>query len=84
MTDLRGETTTDDIEEIAQKIINSFVWSSTPQGATYWDNVYNNLREIVQEVRDCRYCGEQITLNSSKVWVHTNTRLERCTSVATP
>lgn len=83
MTDLSEGTTTNHIEKIAQEIKDSFVWSSTPQGATYWNNVYDNLRYIADEIRYCRHCGKEITLHLGK-WFHFDTVSPDCGLVATP
>lgn len=34
----------------ADNILSGFVWSFTPQGFDYWQQVYNNLKSLAESV----------------------------------
>ena len=41
----------DELEALAQNILEGFSWEDSPQGEDYWDTVHNNLLDMADAAR---------------------------------
>ena len=47
------------IRSIINNLASGFFWGCTPQGYDYWNEVKNNLEEMLKNY--CPHCGKDIT-----------------------
>lgn len=56
LNDANGYTS--DAQKAANMLLGAFVWDKSPQGHTYWEEVYRNLLSLTKAAKAAEEDGE--------------------------